>query len=195
MEQITLTHKYAIYVDYTCEPIPRAFYVGKGDQRRVNGMERNALHTHIVQKHGQNRSVVFENDDEQLTLLTEEEMIAQLKTYAHGGAGWWGANLTRGGETSPMKDPHVAAKCSRSKMGHITSDETKLKISLAVRRVQARLSVKKKMSDASSKRRHSLETRAKMKASHKKRKPISETTRERIRKSALVREHLRRLQP
>ena len=182
MQPITLMHKFAVYVDYTNEDPPRPFYVGKGVQSRVNNPRRNELHEYITRHNGCQRKIVFETDDEQLALVLEQILIAQFKTYES-----WGANLTPGGETSPMKDPLIAAKVSRSKLGHFTSEETKRKISESVRRIQARPDVKRKMSEASASRRHSLETRAKMSRSQKNRAPISEETRERIRLAALHR--------
>lgn len=192
MRRVTLTKHYAIYVDLTCEETPRPFYVGVGNQRRVNNPRRNEVHGRIVQKHGHRRDVVHETDDLSLALLIEKELVAAFRTYAHGGEGWWGANLTRGGETSPMKDPHVASRVSLAKTGHITSDETKRKIGIAVRQTHADPEVWRKMSDASKRRRHSPETRAKMSRSQRNRPQISDETRRKLHEAAVRRELLRR---
>ena len=189
-ERFSLTQEFCVYVDYTTEDVSRPFYVGKGNQNRVNSLTRNNVHSSIVKKYGQHRRIVFQTNDESLALLVEEEIIRSLKTYIRVG---WGANLTPGGDTSPMKDPVIAAKVSASKTGHSTSDETKRRISESVRLVQARPDVKRKMSDASRGRKHSSETRSKMSNSHQARKPISEVTRERQREVA-VRRELRKLE-
>ena len=184
-ERFTLTHRFCVYVDYTTEEVSRPFYVGKGNEARVNSIPRNEVHSAIANKHGRQRHVVFETDDEDLALSVEENIIKELKTYVRDG---WGANLTTGGDNSPMRDPFVAAKVSASKMGHSTSDETKHRISESIKLVQARPDVKRKMSEASRGRLHVSETRNKMSASHQARKPISEVTRHRLREAALKRE-------
>jgi hypothetical protein len=66
---------------------------------RVNNLsQRNIVHDRIVNKHGQQRRVELETDDETLALATEIRLIIEHRTYAHGGEGWWGANLTLGGD-------------------------------------------------------------------------------------------------
>lgn len=192
MFSFVLSKPYAVYVDYTSDMRP--FYVGVGNLRRVNNPKRNDLHSRIVEKHGHVRRVEFESHDLSEVLSREEQLIELLKTYAHGGTGWWGSNLTRGGESSPMKDPIVAAKVSVSKQGHSTSFETRQKISESVRMVQARPEVRRKMSEASSKRKHSRETREKMSRSQKTRPKISEESRLKLREAAIRRESQKRVQ-
>ena len=80
-----LTKRYAVYVDYTTEEVPRPFYVGKGNKARVNHIPRNDLHGCIALKHGHQRKVVMETDDEGLALQEEKRLVAEHKTYAHGG--------------------------------------------------------------------------------------------------------------
>ena len=80
-----------VYVDWTTEDVPRPFYVGKGNERRIKFPRRNRLHENIANKHGLIRQVVFETDDEQLALALEQRLIEEYKTYVHGGEGYWGA--------------------------------------------------------------------------------------------------------
>jgi len=95
----TLSKQFGVYIDSTLEEIPRTFYVGKGNRRRVRGfIDRNEIHERIRTKHGFKRTIVFETNDEHEALIKEIELIAQYKTFAHGGEGWWGANLTKGGD-------------------------------------------------------------------------------------------------
>lgn len=188
-----LSCRYCVYVDYTNEDVKRPYYVGKGNLKRVNSLERNEFHSRIAAKYGQFRSVVFETDDELEALQHEQRLITEYKTYAHGGPDWWGANLTLGGETSPMHNPFIAEKVSKAKMGHVTSEETKRKISRGVRIAQSTDEIKKKMIESSTGRKHSAATLEKMRRSQKNRKPISEETRERIRLAAVKREKQKRL--
>jgi hypothetical protein len=95
--------KFKVYVDYTKEELPRPFYVGKGNSSRVSNLKRNKLHTNISNKHGIERHIVLDTDDEELALRHECELIAEYKTCIYD-EGSWGANFTRGGEgTSGMK--------------------------------------------------------------------------------------------
>lgn len=179
--QLALSKTYCVYVDWTTEEIARPYYIGKGNSRRVNHISRNDQHTNIRNKYGFTRTVVFETNDENEALLMEVDVIKRFNTFEG-----WGANLTPGGETSPMKNPETAMKVSTSKKGHVTSKETRAKIGAAVRKhfmenPESRAKCNK------SGRKASCETRAKMRQSAKNRKPISETTRERIRQAALNR--------
>lgn len=84
------------YVDYTSEPEPRPFYVGKGDASRVARLNRNKHHRNISKRYGVERRVVFCSRDEAATLDLECELIVEYKTcvlYEDS----WGANYTVGG--------------------------------------------------------------------------------------------------
>lgn len=95
---LTLSHQFCVYTDWTTEEIPRVFYVGKGNRSRIKNFERNSVHVNITAKHGCQRVIVLETDDENEAFEVEIELIASLKTFMHGGEGWWGANLTLGGD-------------------------------------------------------------------------------------------------
>lgn len=192
VDRIKLSKKYCVYVDMTDELVSLPYYVGFGCERRVNNLSRNAFHDRVAAKHGLRRYIIAETDFKHYALSLERFYVLAFGTY-HVGS-YIGTNLTLGGEDSPMKDPVVAKKVSATKMGHVTSNETKRKIGEAVRKAHADPDVWQKMSDASSRRRHSLETREKMKQSHKRRAPISEETRQRIKTAATAREKAKRAQ-
>lgn len=87
-----------VYKDWTLEETPRCFYVGKGNLARVEDLRRNQVHERIVRKHGIRREIVITTMIEADALQFEVELISHHKTYVNGGDGWWGANLTLGGE-------------------------------------------------------------------------------------------------
>ncbi len=127
-QHIRLTKKYANYLDWTLEDTPRVFYVGKGVESRVNGSHkrmRNGLHAHLSHTLGIRREVVFETDDESEAYTHERELIAEHKTYAGGGDGWWGANLDLGGEggRNTPKTPEHRAKIGNAHRGVPKSPE------------------------------------------------------------------------
>lgn len=95
---MALSLVFFVYVDYTTEVQPRPFYVGKGNAVRVASLVRNVVHGRIAKKYGQRRTVVLETTDESQALDHERELIIEHRTYVNGGVGWWGANLTLGGE-------------------------------------------------------------------------------------------------
>jgi hypothetical protein len=119
-----------VYVDWTTEDKPRPYYVGKGDAQRLKVMFRNTLHENIKRKHGFNRQVVFETNDEIAALDLETKLIAEYRTYAHGGDGYWGANFTIGGDgVSGMRhNQEVRSRISAALRLRSISDETRQKI-------------------------------------------------------------------
>lgn len=140
-----------VYVDWTTEDVPRPFYVGKGNERRIKFPRRNRLHENIANKHGLIRQVVFETDDEQLALALEQRLIAEYKTYVHGGEGYWGANFTLGGEgVSGLKFSEATrARLSQKARRENLSSSTRLKMSLSQRAKQpASIQTRMKMSKA-----------------------------------------------
>lgn len=105
------------YVDWTLEDPPRAFYVGKGTEKRLNERERNAYWKHIAAKYGWRREPLFATKDEAYALVQEILGILELKTFENGVLDRWGANLTAGGEGIT---------------GHRRSEITRLKISQSI---------------------------------------------------------------
>lgn len=70
-----------VYVDYTTEPTPRPFYVGKGDCRRLRLMKRNAQHERVAATFGINRVIVFSTLNEAEAFEEEVRQISQLHTH------------------------------------------------------------------------------------------------------------------
>jgi len=89
---------YYVYIDWTCEDVPRPFYVGKGNENRVLFESRNKHHDRIAVKYGMHRELVFATSVEQLALDAEIELIAAYKTFVYAPDYVFGANYTRGGE-------------------------------------------------------------------------------------------------
>lgn len=176
MKMIRLTKRYCVYVDDTLEPIPRHFYVGKGTENRVNLIERNEVHARITEKYGRIRHVLLETDDEAEALDAEIRMITAYRTYAHGGPGFWGANLTQGGDGTS---------------GRIVTEETRRNLSRGVREafrrdpsIAARISASQRimMSDPEHVKRIVLAGLATRKSwSSEKRRAITQALSERMR--------------
>jgi hypothetical protein len=88
-----------VYQDWTLEEVPRCFYCGKGDKRRLARLYRNKHHKHIIEKHGIDRRVLFETHDEQLALNEEIRLIAEMHTYVYDVEyNGIGCNYTIGGD-------------------------------------------------------------------------------------------------
>lgn len=91
--------KFYVYVDYTQESIPRPFYVGKGNDERVQQLTRNQKHVYVSKKHGFQRRVVFSTDDEHQAFEHEEKLIAELHTFINDPeAESIASNFTLGGD-------------------------------------------------------------------------------------------------
>ncbi len=130
MDPITLDKRFAVYVDSTDEPVPRAFYVGKGTQWRCNDRRsRNKVYRGIRERHGMVRSIAFQTDDEALAYAKEHELVLELKTHVSVG----GANLDMGGLGGPAqpKSPEHRQKISDALKGYRKSDEHRAAISRA----------------------------------------------------------------
>lgn len=127
---------YYTYVDWTVEPTPRPFYVGKGTLERVQLVaRRNPRHTAIRKAYGFRREVVFSSENEVDALEREKQLIIELNTRDdHGG---WGANFTEGG--SGVK-------------GRNHDEQTKRRISETTRGRKKSVKVRANMSHAQSKK-------------------------------------------
>ena len=107
-----------MYVDWTREDVPRAFYVGEGQGRRAKNFKRNNYHMNIVQKHGIRREIVEWFDTKQEALLRETELMFVHRTIfrIHG----WGANflvINPGGFEGTIQTPESNAKRSATLKG------------------------------------------------------------------------------
>jgi len=72
--------KFNVYVDWTTEPAPRPYYVGKGTLERVRNPYRGEKHEKVRNACGWERVTVMETDDEKLALDKEQELIRTLRT-------------------------------------------------------------------------------------------------------------------
>lgn len=152
--------KFKVYVDYTKEPDPRPFYVGKGSKGRVRDFKRNDLHESISKKYGIDRRVEFETDNEQEAFEKERELIARYRTFMNHESGQWGANFTQGGDGTSGWQP---SEETRKRIGEKSrlkrdSEETKKKKAEAAIRLHTGL-------------KRSEETRRKLSESRKGRSP------------------------
>jgi hypothetical protein len=122
-----------VYVDWTIEAHPRAFYVGKGTASRVKDKRRSANHAEIARAYGLNRQVVLATSVETEALNLERALITSLGTLA--GQSSIGCNRTAGGQgTSGHKQsPEARAKIRSARLGkgHPHSEETRQRMSLA----------------------------------------------------------------
>jgi hypothetical protein len=124
-----------VYVDYTMEKVPRVFYVGKGNERRVKDFsDRNEHWRSIRLKYGGRRDLLVGTKDEEYAFQLEKELIHTYKTYKAfwaDGSGW-GANFTIGGDgvsgrTRLNMSAEERTKRSVAATGKKQSEETKAK--------------------------------------------------------------------
>jgi hypothetical protein len=103
------------------------FYVGKGKNKRyLEESNRNNYWNNIVCKHGFFAEILFENLNEELSLLVEMELIDKYKKLNINLC-----NLTNGGEgVSGLSHSEKSKKLmSKKALGKKISEETKKKIS------------------------------------------------------------------
>lgn len=88
---------YHTYIDTTTDGRP--FYVGMGDEHRVKCFQRNKHHTHVSQKHGLQRSIIATFEERKDAVDLEIKLIAEHHTFVddpnYNGIG---CNYTTGGE-------------------------------------------------------------------------------------------------
>lgn len=102
-----------VYIDWTFEDPPRAFYVGKGKLARVQKRERNVYWRNLANKFGQRREIIFATKEEQFAFEQEKRLVAELGTFENGESGRWGANLTAGGDgVSGIRGANLGKKFS-----------------------------------------------------------------------------------
>lgn len=90
---------YYVYVDYTLETIPRAFYVGKGSGRRDKVKRRNWSHRKIRKSLGISRTIVLRTSSKSEALEFEIKLIRQFHTFVDDVEyNLIGCNFTAGGE-------------------------------------------------------------------------------------------------
>jgi len=90
--------KFCVYVDYTKEEQPRAYYVGKGSPSRVLNVRRNRKHAAISAALGLDRRIVVSTDSEELAFSEERRLVSELHTFvADPLASDIASNMTTGG--------------------------------------------------------------------------------------------------
>ena len=122
---------FQVYEDWTLEASPRCFYVGKGDDRRVQLVKRNGLHTRTSKRLGFQRVVIFETASEVDALNLEIAKIAEHHTYVHDPSyNGVGCNFTKGGDgvTGKRHTPESRARITAALIGRPCSEETRRKI-------------------------------------------------------------------
>ena len=139
-----------VYVDWTCEEIPRPFYVGKGNKNRLKKLVRNLHHSNIARKYGLDRCVEYITPVEPESLDIEKKLILEYGTHVYT-KGNWGANYTLGGDgTSGAKFPPLTEKhknAVRKGASYKRSDETKKRMSIAAHKRAQDPDYIKKLSD------------------------------------------------
>ncbi len=108
-----------VYLDWALEDIPRCFYVGKGDEKRVRKAKRNGAWHTISNEYGHRREIVFVTKSELEAYTYEETLTTHFKTYE-----CWGANLTPGGNavmSGRSHTPETREKCRIGSLGNKNS--------------------------------------------------------------------------
>lgn len=142
-----------VYEDWTLEPCPRCFYVGKGDYNRVKKLTRNNDHQMIVDTYGQQRKIVLETSDEIEALNHEKKLIHDRHTHKNDvNYNGIGVNKTYGGQGNS---------------GRIVTKETCDKISKAKKGKKSNKIWSKEEREATSKRMSSLHKGKKISEEHK----------------------------
>lgn len=128
-----------VYVDWTQEIEPRPFYVGKGNKKRLKIISRNKRHINISGKYGFVRKIEFESESEQICKEKEINLILQYHTFVgdphYSGIG---CNFTTGGDGGRPKgwnhSDETKKKLRQINLGRISSEETKKRISISLKR-------------------------------------------------------------
>jgi hypothetical protein len=168
-----------VYVDWTEEAIPRPFYVGQGDDYRLQRVQRNPKHTNVKNKYGIRREVVLTTEDASHALEVERLLVAELHTFVDDGeASSIACNWTPGGEgcshaqetrerirtsvTAQWQDPTFREQRRQAMRGKTRSEETKRLLSRIGkgRKLSSEIIARRSESNRGSKR--GPETRAKM---------------------------------
>lgn len=78
---VALDRTWYVYVDYTTESEPRAYYVGKGLIGRLRNQRRNKHHRFVSKSLGLSRVIVFMTSSESEAFDHEISLIKELNTY------------------------------------------------------------------------------------------------------------------
>lgn len=91
-------NRFYVYGDWTTEPIPRCFYVGKGDGNRVRLLKRNKKHELVAKKHGCQRILIAAHVTSEAANNLEIQFITGYMTFQPRDPHGIGCNFTRGGD-------------------------------------------------------------------------------------------------
>lgn len=167
------------YEDWTCEDIPRCFYVGIGNQARIKKLTRNQKHNNVANKHGLDRRIVFCSSVRGAASDWEIAHIDEMKTYHYDSPDdGIGCNFTRGGETfSPGIETRQKIGSNWRGRKHSKASREKMRLACLGRSRPCSEETKQKLRKRSSGWHHNEETRRRMAASARKRAPRSLETR------------------
>jgi hypothetical protein len=170
-----------VYVDYTTEEMPRPFYVGKGDVRRLKLTYRNRLHDNISKKHGVDRRVVLETENETEAFEHECSLIAEHRTYVYGEGYVFGANFTVGGEgcSGRQNSLETRVKMGLGRKGKKHTDEARKQMSRVRKGRKITEAHRLNIQRASTGRKHTPETKARLselaRLQHARQRQVRET--------------------
>lgn len=102
-----------VYLDWTLEDVPRCFYVGKGDDKRVRKRDRNEFWKRVAAKYGWRREIVLATKDPKFVENKEREWIVQMGTYHYDRSDGWGCNFTRGGDIGGAHFGHPHSEATK----------------------------------------------------------------------------------
>lgn len=123
------------YIDWTAEGIPRAFYIGKGNEFRTRNPERNQKHKYVRKTFGLRREIVFSSVSEKECFeqeillikehhtfyrddLADKEIACNFTTGGEGAAGWVPTdeqkkNISEGIKRAHRENPEYAEMISK----------------------------------------------------------------------------------
>jgi len=107
------------YIDWTLENIPRAFYVGKGTERRLKERERNSRWKRIAAKYGWRREPILATTEEAYAFEQEILGILELGTNKYSSQYRWGANMTAGGEGTTGHRDSQETRCKKGQASRL----------------------------------------------------------------------------
>jgi hypothetical protein len=128
------------YVYIHTKPDGTVFYVGKGKNNRAWSKKgRNPYWLNVVNKHGFNAVVLANNLSEKDAIEEEALVIQHFKKFNTL------TNILDRGDINPMSDSKTISKMIASKLGKQPSLETRIKMSVAHKKIRATEKTKQKM--------------------------------------------------
>lgn len=129
---------YYVYVDWTLEDVPRAFYVGKGSGSRIYKTRRNWNHRRVRRTFGYRREIVFRTENEDEAFLKEKQLICEFHTFVDDvEADDIACNFTDGGSGGRTPSKHtrmLLSEANRRRKGEKRSFEACKRISSAIQK-------------------------------------------------------------